>query len=94
MQHRFLSRGKSTVTKLLQVYHEVINALAEGKEIDVVYLDFAKASDKVPLSALISNLSRFGISGPVETMVPELPLQQISASSATGYLFQLATSHF
>ena len=26
-------------------------------------------------------------------MVPELPLQQISASSTTGYLFQLATSY-
>ena len=26
-------------------------------------------------------------------MVPELPLQQISASSTAGYLFQLATSY-
>lgn len=26
-------------------------------------------------------------------MVPEPPLQQISASSTTGYLFQLATSY-
>ena len=26
-------------------------------------------------------------------MVPELPLQQISASSTTGYLFVLATSY-
>lgn len=31
---------------------------------------------------------------PVETMVPELSLQQISESSATGYLFQLASTYF
>ena len=60
--HGFL-RGRSTVTRLFQVYHEVINAIAEGKEIGVVYLDFAKIFDKVPLSALINKLSRSGISG-------------------------------
>ena len=59
-----LLRGRSPVTQLLQVYHhEVINALAEGKEIDVIYLDFAKEFDKVPHSALINKLSHFGVSG-------------------------------
>ena len=58
-----LLRGRSTVTQLLQVYHEVFNAIAEGKDIDVVYLDFAKAFDKVSHSALINKFSRFGISG-------------------------------
>ena len=62
LQHDFL-RGRSTVTQLLQVYHEVIQALAKGKEIDIAYLDFAKAFDKVPHCALLNKLSRFGISG-------------------------------
>ena len=44
LQHGFL-RGRSTVTQLLQVYHEVIQALAKGKEIVIAYLDFAKAFD-------------------------------------------------
>ena len=92
LQHGFL-RGRSTVTQLAQVNHEVINAFAEGKEIDVVYLDFAKAFDKVPYSTVINKLSLLYIR-PVETMVPELSLQQISASSATGYLFQLASTYF
>ena len=39
LQHGFL-RGRSTVTHLLQVYHEVIQTLAKGKEIDIAYLDF------------------------------------------------------
>ena len=62
LQHGFL-RGRSTVTQLLQVYHEAIEALAKGKEIDIAYLDFAKAFDKVPHCALLNKLSRFGISG-------------------------------
>ena len=62
LQHGFL-RGRSTVAQLLQVYHEVIQALAKGKEIDIAYFDFAKAFDKVPRRALLNKLSRFRISG-------------------------------
>ena len=62
LQHGFL-RGRSTVTQLVQVNHEVINAFVEGKEIYVVYLDFAKAFDKVHHSTVINKLSRFCISG-------------------------------
>ena len=55
LQHGFL-RGRSTVTQLVQVYHEVIQALAKGKEIDIAYLDFAKVFDKVPHCALLNIL--------------------------------------
>ena len=51
LQHGFLS-GRSTVTQLVQVNHEVM-----------VYLGFAKAFDKVPHSTVINKLSRFCISG-------------------------------
>ena len=48
LQHGFL-RGRSIVTQLVQVNHEVINAFAEGKDIDVVYLHFAtERSTKSP----------------------------------------------
>jgi len=60
LQHGFL-RGRSTVTQLLQVYHEVIEALAKGEKFDIAYLDVAKAFDKVPHCALLNKLSRFGI---------------------------------
>ena len=62
LQHGFL-RGRSTVTQLLQVYHEAIEALAKGKEVDIAYLEFAKVFDQVPHCALLNKLSRFGISG-------------------------------
>ena len=42
LQHAFL-RGRSPFTRLLDVYHEAIEAIAKGMEIDIAYLDFAKA---------------------------------------------------
>ncbi len=62
MQHGFW-KGRSTVTQLLAVYQDIIEGLAEGKETDIIYLDFSKAFDKVPHSSLISKLPLFGIIG-------------------------------
>ena len=46
-----------------QVCHEMMQALANGKEIDIAYLEFAKAFAKVPHCALLNKLCRFGIPG-------------------------------
>ena len=54
MQHGFL-KGRSTITQLFAVYQEIVEALAEGKETDVIYLDFSKAFDKVSHHFLIGN---------------------------------------
>ena len=62
MQHGFL-KGRSTITQLLAVYQENVEALAKGKETDVIYLDFSKAFDKVSHHFLIRKLSRLGIAG-------------------------------
>ena len=43
-QHGFM-RGKSTTTQLLEVYHGILESVASGKEVDVIYLDFTKAFD-------------------------------------------------
>ena len=45
-QHGFVS-GRSTQSQLLQHYSDVYDALEEGVRIDTIYLDFAKAFDKV-----------------------------------------------
>jgi hypothetical protein len=37
LQHGFL-RGRSTVTQLLEVYHNIIETVASGKEVDIFYL--------------------------------------------------------
>ena len=51
-QHGFMSR-KSCLTNLLE-YLEVLTSLVDaGHSVDVIYLDFAKAFDKVPHQRLI-----------------------------------------
>ncbi|CAB4022590.1 Hypothetical predicted protein, partial [Paramuricea clavata] len=62
MQHGFI-RGKSTTTQLLEVYHEILESVASGNEVDAIYLDFSKAFDKVPHHLLLRKLETLGIRG-------------------------------
>ena len=64
MQHGFM-RGKSTTTQLLEVYHNILENVAGGKEVDVIYLDLTKAFDKVPHNTLLKKLESSGIRGPL-----------------------------
>ena len=60
-QHGFRS-GRSCLTNLLYFLEDVTKTLDEGGSVDVVYLDFSKAFDKVPHKRLITKLSRYNIS--------------------------------
>ena len=62
LQHGFM-RGKSTTTQLFEVYHGILESVASGKEVDVIYLDFTKAFDKVPHHLLLRKLEILGIRG-------------------------------
>ena len=55
-QHGF-QKGKSCVTQLLEVFHEIGCALDRGFESDIIYLDF----DTVCPAKLVSKLKAFGI---------------------------------
>ena len=63
-QHGFM-RGKSCATNLVSFLDKMTAALDEGEEADVVFLDFAKAFDKVPTRRLLKKLEAHGISGKV-----------------------------
>ena len=61
-QFGFLS-GRSTILQLLHVMDEWTNILDAGGTIDVCYMDFMKAFDKVPHRRLIIKLHNHGIQG-------------------------------
>ena len=55
--------GRSTLSKLLQHQDDIIKALENGDNLDCIYLDFAKAYDKVDHGILLKKLKNLGISG-------------------------------
>ena len=46
-QHGFI-KGKSFVTQLLEFLEDITQAIDNGEDVSVVYLNFCKAFDKVP----------------------------------------------
>jgi ribonuclease P/MRP protein subunit RPP40 len=57
------TKGKPVETNLLSCLNDWSSLVDLGKSVDVVYLDFAKAFDKVPINLLITKLKTHGISG-------------------------------
>jgi len=67
-QHGFTG-GRSCLTNLLEFFEEVYDKIDQGKPVDVIYLDFAKAFDKVPHKRLAKKLQACGIRGQVLTWI-------------------------
>ena len=63
-QHGFVT-GRSTQTQLLQHYSDVFDALIENNRIDTIYLDFAKAFDKVDHHILTKKVINHKIKGKI-----------------------------
>src|SRR6267154_3383936 len=59
-QHGF-TRGKSCLTNLLDFFEVVTKELDEGNNVDLIYLDFSKAFDKVPYKRLFKKLESHGV---------------------------------
>jgi len=59
-QHGFMP-GKSCATNLVLFLDKVTKAVDEGKSVDIFYLDFAKAFDKIPRQRLLKKLREKGI---------------------------------
>lgn len=69
-QHGF-RRGRSCLSQLLAHYERIISALESNTVLDVIYLDFAKAFDKVDHGVLLHKLRDMGISGRLGLWISE-----------------------
>ena len=59
-QHGF-SKERSCLTNVLKFLEEVTPYVDDGDPVDVLYLDFCKAFDKVPHKSLVKKVKAHGI---------------------------------
>ena len=69
-QHGFRN-GRSCVSQLLNHYDTILESLENETEVDVIYLDFAKAFDKVHHVTLLEKLQNIGITGKLHQWIKE-----------------------
>ena len=84
-QHGFIA-GRSCLSQLLQQIEQLIRAWEEGKTTDTIYLDFAKAFDKVDHNILFQKIKRLGITGKVGLWIREFLTGRFQQVSANGVL--------
>ena len=65
-QHGFRS-GRSCLFALLSVFEDIMHMLEDGGSVDMVYLDFSEAFDKVDHGILLHKLKALGITGHLGT---------------------------
>ncbi|KAL5251911.1 hypothetical protein ACHWQZ_G014894 [Mnemiopsis leidyi] len=58
-QHGFRS-NRSCLTQMLEHFDDIFEGMTHGSDTDSIYLDFAKAFDKVDLDLLLQKLKRYG----------------------------------
>ena len=82
-QHGF-RKGRSCLTHLLKHIDSIIQSVLDGNEHDVVYLDFAKAFDKVDHKILFHKLQMFGIEGKLLSWIQQFLLNRNQKVSVMG----------
>ncbi len=61
-QHGFRNK-RSCLTNLLEFYNKLFHMHDQSKTLDIIYLDFKKAFDKVPHNKLLTKIKALGITG-------------------------------
>ena len=84
-QHGFIS-GRSTLSQLLHQVEQMIREWEDGKATDTIYLDFAKAFDKVDHNILCHKLKKLGITGKVGIWIREFLTGRVQQVAVNGVL--------
>ena len=61
--------GRSCLSQLLEHYNKILEELEKSNNVDVIYLDFAKAFDKVNHGILQNKLKKFEIDGKISVWI-------------------------
>ena len=69
-QHGF-RKQRSCLTQLLNHVDHILKCLNSGDEVDTIYLDYAKAFDKVDHKVLLAKLPKYGLKGKVHAWIKE-----------------------
>jgi len=68
LQHGF-RKMRSCETQLIEFIDDISSNMQQGKQTDILVMDFAKAFDKVSHSLLIHKLNRYGIKGKINKWI-------------------------
>lgn len=69
-QHGFV-KGRSCLTNLLSFFEDITALVDKGEPVDVIYLDFQKAFDKVPHRRLMKKVYAMGIRGEIYNWIED-----------------------
>ena len=86
-QHGFIP-GKSCITQLLEILEEITDALDQGNDIDIIYLDYTKASDKIPHKRLLKKLWGYGIRGEIYSWIENFLSNRIQRDAVNGCFYK------
>ena len=82
-QHGF-TLGRSCLSQLLAFHDKILSVLEQGLNVDTVYLDFAKAFDKVDHRIVLKKLSILGIRGKVLAWIESFLLSRTQSVVVNG----------
>ena len=88
-QHGFRA-GRSCLSQLLTHYDRILSLLEKGLNVDTVYLDFAKAFDKVDHSLVLKKLSLLGVRGKILQWIKSFLTSRTQRVMVNGYLSEPA----
>lgn len=84
-QHGFRS-GRSCLSQLLEHLDTLLSLLEDGSNVDVVYLDFSKAFDKVDFNIVLNKFKSLGIGGRIHTWLTSFLTNRLQSVIVDGVL--------
>ena len=88
-----LRAGRLCLSRLLDHFCNILDKLEYGVNVDVIYLDFAKAFDKVDIDTAIEKIKSYGISGKMLKLF-EVFLKSRTQCLCKWLLVKMSSSYF